>query len=100
MFLWKQRSALGGIAVLSLAESENSEKYFSFRVTGTTAEQHLEAESLALSLTRLTDFLVESGVKELSLPVYEPNRGRLHPWEIVRAAKCNFVNHQPRRVLT
>ena len=35
-----------------------------------------------MSLTRLRDFLVEMDVKELSLPVYDPNRGRLHPREL------------------
>ena len=37
---------------------------------------------LGLSLTRLRNFLVEREVKELSLPVYGPNRGRLHPMEL------------------
>ena len=36
----------------------------------------------SLVLTRLRDFLVEMDVKELSLPVYDPNRGRLHPREL------------------
>ena len=39
-------------------------------------------ENLVLSLTRLRDFLVEREVKALSLPVYDPNRGRLHPWDL------------------
>ena len=39
----------------------------------------MEPEDLVLSLTRLKDFLVEREVKELSLPVHDPNRGRLHP---------------------
>ena len=38
----------------------------------------MDPEGLVLSLTRLRDFLVESEEKELSLPVYDPNRGRLH----------------------
>ena len=37
---------------------------------------------LGLSLTRLRNFLVEREVNELSLPVYEPSRGRLHPLEL------------------
>ena len=45
-------------------------------------EQHGDPEDLVLSLTRLRDFLVEREVKELSLPVYNPNRGRLHPGEL------------------
>ena len=45
-------------------------------------KQHVDPENLVLSLTRLRDFLVEMDVKELSLPVYDPNRGRLHPREL------------------
>ena len=41
----------------------------------------MDPENLVLSLTRLRNFLVEMDVKELSLPVYDPNRGRLHPRE-------------------
>ena len=36
----------------------------------------------SLVLTRLRDFLLEMNAKELSLPVYDPNRGRLHPREL------------------
>ena len=42
----------------------------------------MEPENLVLSLTRLRDLFVEMDVKELSLPVYDPNRGRLHPREL------------------
>ena len=42
----------------------------------------MDPENLILSLTRLRDFLVERDVMELSLPVYDPNRGRLHPREL------------------
>ena len=42
----------------------------------------MDPENLVLSLTRLRDFLVERDVKELSLPVYDPNRGRMHPREL------------------
>ena len=42
----------------------------------------MDPEDLILSLTRLRDYLVEREVKELSLPVYDPNRGRLHPREL------------------
>ena len=40
-------------------------------------------EDLVSPLMRLRDFLVEREVKELSLPVYDPNRGRLHPREVL-----------------
>ena len=42
----------------------------------------MDLEDLVLSLTRLRDFLVEKENKDLSLPVYDPNRGRLHPREL------------------
>ena len=42
----------------------------------------MDPENLLLSLTRLREFFVESEVKELSLPVYDPNRGRLNPREL------------------
>ena len=32
-----------------------------------------------MALTRLRDFLVERGVSSLSLPFYDPNRGKTHP---------------------
>ena len=45
-------------------------------------EGDVDPENIVLSLSRLRDFLVEMDVKELSLPVYDPNRGRLHPREL------------------
>ena len=39
-------------------------------------------EGLVYSLTRLRDLSVERGMKDLSLAVYDPNRGRLHPREL------------------
>ena len=51
-------------------------------MTRATEKRHVDPENLILSLTRLRDFLVERDVKELSLPVYDPSRGRLHPREL------------------
>ena len=81
-FLWKQRPGVGGGAGLPLAASQIPGKYLCFLVTRATEKQHVDPENLVLSLTRLRDFLVEMDVKELSLPVYDPNRGRLHPREL------------------
>ena len=81
-FLWKQRPGIGGVAVLPPAASQIPEKYLCFLVTRATEKRHVDPENLVLSLTRLRDFLVEREVKELSLPVYDPNRGRLHPREL------------------
>ena len=49
---------------------------------GATEKRHVDPENLVLSLTRLRDFLVKREVKKLSLSVYDPNRGRLHPREL------------------
>ena len=42
----------------------------------------MDPENLVLSLTRLRDFLVDRELKELPLPVYDPDPGRLHPREL------------------
>ena len=81
-FLWKQRPGIGGVAALPPAASQIPGKYLCFLVTRATEKQHVDPENLVLSLTRLRDFLVEMDVKELSLPVYDPNRGRLHAREL------------------
>ena len=78
-FLWKQRPGIGGVAALPPAASQIPGKYLCLMVTRTTEKQHVDPENLVLSLTRLRDFVVEM---ELSLPVYDPNRGRLHPREL------------------
>ena len=78
-FLWKQRPGIGGVAALPPASSQIPGKYLCFLVTRATERRHVDPENLVLSLTRLRDFLVEREVKELSLPVYDSNRGRLHP---------------------
>ena len=42
----------------------------------------MDPEDLVLSPKRLCDFLVEREVRELSLPVSHPYRGRLYPLEL------------------
>ena len=88
--LWKQRPGIGGIAALPPAVSQIPGKYLCFLVTRATEKQHVDPENLVLSLTRLRDFLVEMDVKELSLPVYDPNRGRLHPRELYALVHVMF----------
>ena len=51
----------------------------------------MNPESQVLALTRLRDFLVERGVTSLSLPVYDPNRGKLHPREQYALVHVNFL---------
>ena len=74
-FPWKQTPGIEGVAGLPPAASQIPGKYLCFRVTRATEKQHVDPEDLVRSLTRLRDFLVERGVKELSLPVHDPNRG-------------------------
>ena len=81
-FLWKQRPGVGGMIALPPVASQIPGKYLCFLVTKATDRQHVDPKSLVLALTRLRDFLVERGVTSLSLPVYDPNRGKLHPREL------------------
>ena len=80
--LWKQKPGIRGVAALPPAASQIPKKYLCFLVTRATEKRHVDPENVVLSMTRLKDFLVEREVKELSLPVYDPNRGRLHPREL------------------
>ena len=73
---------MGGMIALPPVASQIPGKYLCFLVTKATDRQHVDPESLVLALTRLRDFLVERGVTSLSLPVYDPNRGKLHPREL------------------
>ena len=78
----KQRSGIGGVAALIPEASQIPGKYLCFLVKRATEIRHVDPKNLVLSLTRLRNFLVEREVKELSLRVYDPNRGRLHPGEL------------------
>ena len=73
---------MGGMIALPLAASQIPGEYLCFLVTKATDRQPLNPESLVLALTRLRNFLVERGVTSLSLTVYDPNRGKLHPREL------------------
>ena len=73
---------MGGMIALPPVASQIPDKYLCFLVTKATDRQYVNPESLALALTRLMGFLVERGVTSLSLPVYDPNRGKLHPGEL------------------
>ena len=71
-----------GVAALPPAALQAQGKYRCVLVTRATEKQHVDPEKLVLSLTMLRNFHVEMDVKELSLPVYDPNGGRLHPREL------------------
>ena len=76
---------MGGMIALPPVASQIPGKYLCFLVTKATDRQHVDPESLVLGYSgmgRLRDILVERGVTSLSLPVYDPNRGKLHPREL------------------
>ena len=89
-FLWKQGPGKGGVTDLLPAASQLPGKSLWFLVTRATEKRHVDPENLVLSLTRPSDFLVEREVKELSFPVYDPNRGRLHPRELYALIQVIF----------
>ena len=81
-FLWTQRPGIGVVAALLPAASQIPINYLCFLVTRSTEKRHIDPENLVLSLTILIDFFVEREVKQLSLPIYDPNRGRMHPEDL------------------
>ena len=54
-------------------------KYLCFLVTRVNEKNTIDRELVVLALTRLSDFMVERGIPEVSVPAYDPNRGRLIP---------------------
>ena len=57
-------------------------KYLCFLVTRVNERNTIDPEHVMLALTRLRDFMIERGITEVSLPVYDPNRGKLSPREL------------------
>ena len=80
--LFKQRPGLGGMAALPPSVSQVPFKYLCFLVTRVNERKTIDPEHVLLALTRLRDFVIERGILEVSLPVYDPNRGKLNPREL------------------
>ena len=78
-FLFRQRPGLGGMAALPPSVSQVPAKYLCFLVTRVNERNAIDPEHVMLALTRLRNFIVERGIREVSMPVYDPNRGRLNP---------------------
>ena len=78
-FLFRQRPGLGGMAALPPSVSQVPGKYLCFLVTRIIERNTIDPEHVMLALTRLRDFMVERGIMEVSMPVYDPNRGKLNP---------------------
>ena len=54
-------------------------KYLCFLVMRVNERNTIDPEHVMLALTRLRDFMIERGIVEVSMPVYDPNRGKLSP---------------------
>ena len=78
-FLFSQRPGLGGMAALRPSVSQVPGKYLCFLVRRTNERNVIDPQHVMLALIRLRDFLVERGIEEFSMPVYDPNRCKLSP---------------------
>ena len=81
-FLFRQKPGLGGMAALPPSVSQVPGKYLCFLVTRDSERKTKDTEHVMLALTRLRDFMIERRIMEVSLPVYDPNRGKLSPREL------------------
>ena len=81
-FVFRQRPWLVGIAALPPSVSQVPGKYLCFLVTRFNEGNTIDPEHVMLALTRFRDTMVERGIREVSIPVYDPNRGRLNPREL------------------
>ena len=78
-FVFRQRPGLGGLAALPPSVSQVPGKYLCFLIMTVSERNVIDHEHVVLALTRLKDFLVERGISEVSIPVYDQNRGRVNP---------------------
>ena len=81
-FLFRQRPGLGGMAALPPSVAQVPGKYLCFLVTRVNDRNTIDPEHVMFALTRLRDFMIERGITEVSMPVYDPNRGKLCPREL------------------
>ena len=51
-------------------------------VTRVNERNAIDSEHVMLALTRLRDLMFERRIMEVSMPVYDPNRGKLNPREL------------------
>ena len=79
-FLFRQRPGLGGMLPPSVVQVPG--KYLGFLVTRVNERNTIDPEHVMLALTRLRDFMIERGIMEVSMPVHDPNRGKLSPREL------------------
>ena len=82
LFRQRQRPELGGMAALPPSVAQVPGKYLCFLVTRVSERNTIDPEHVMLALTRLWGFLIERRITEVSMPVYDPNRGKLSPREL------------------
>ena len=70
------------MAALPPSVSQAPGKYLCFLVTRVNERNTIDPEHVMMALTRLRDFMVERGIMAISMPVYDPNRGKLSPREL------------------
>ena len=81
-FLFRQRPGLGGMAALPPSVAQVPGKHLCFLVTRVSERNTIDPEHVMLALTKLWDFMIERRITEVSMPVYDPNRGKLSPREL------------------
>ena len=70
------------MAALPPSVSQAPCKYMCFLVTRVNERNTIDPEHVMLALTRLRDFMVERGIREVSMSVYDQSRGRLSHREL------------------
>ena len=81
-FLFRPRLRLGGMAALPPSVSQVPSKYPCFLETRVNERNTIDPEHVMLAITSVRNFMVERGTMDVSMPVYDPNRGKLNPREL------------------
>ena len=80
------------MAALPPSVSQVPGKYLCFLVTRVNERNTIDPEHVMVALTRLRDFIVERGIPEISIPVYDPNRVRLSSRELYAILHVVFAD--------
>ena len=81
-FLFRQRPGLGGMAALPPSVAQVPSKYLCFLVTRINDRNTIDPEHVMLARTIQRDFMIERRITVVSMPVHDPNRGKLRPREL------------------
>ena len=63
-------------------------------VTRVNERNTIDPEHVMWALTRLREFMVERGIMMVSMPVYDPNRGKLNPSELCAILHVVFAEKE------